>query len=77
MSVLYCIVFHFHFTNPKGYKTTEYRTCQKSTIYSINIQENNIKHINIQETIEGPRQAQHDTQVQMLYTYARDLKVPR
>jgi hypothetical protein len=29
---LYCIVFYFHFTNPKGYKTTGYRTCQKSKI---------------------------------------------
>jgi hypothetical protein len=31
--------------------------------------------MNIQETSEGPRQAQRDTQVRMQYTYARDLKV--
>jgi hypothetical protein len=43
----------------------------------MNIQENNIKHINILETTGGPRQAQHDTQVRMQYTYARDFKNPQ
>jgi hypothetical protein len=41
------------------------------------MQENIIKNINIQETIEVPRKAQHDVLVQMQYTYARDLKARR
>jgi hypothetical protein len=41
------------------------------------MQENNTLNVNIQETIEGPRQAQHDILVWMQYTYTADLKVRR